>query len=133
MKRNLFLLAIIVLFLTACQLQTDSQKKIQDLEFLVVEEGKVPEKLSQVLEEKKKEPFKLTFQDQGNLYLCAGYGEQPTGGYSIAVEELYLTENAIYFDVTLMGPSKGEALAETPSYPYIVVMTQDLELPVIFQ
>ena len=133
MKRNLFLLAIIVLFLTACQLQTDSQKKIQDLEFLVVEEGKVPEKLSQVLEEKKKEPFKLTFQDQGNLYLCAGYGEQPTGGYSIAVEELYLTENAVYFDTTLIGPGKGETLAETPSYPYIVVMTEDPGLPVVFQ
>ena len=133
MKRNLFLLAIIVLFLTACQLQTDSQKKIQDLEFLVVEEGKVPEKLSQVLEEKKKEPFKLTFQDQGNLYLCAGYGEQPTGGYSIAVEELYLTENAIYFDTSLIGPSKEEQVAEVLSYPCLVARTEYVDKPVVFQ
>lgn len=133
MKTKLFLLAIIVIFLSGCQIQTDSRKKIQDLEFLVVEEGKVPEKLSQVLEEKKAEPFKLTYQDQGNLYLCSGYGKQPTGGYSIGVEELYLTENAIYFDTILIGPSKGEILAETPSYPYIVVMTEDLDLPVVFQ
>ena len=67
------------------------------------------------------------------MYLCTGYGEQPTGGYSIAVEELYLTENAVYIDTTLIGPSKGETLTEMPSYPWIVVMTEDLELPAVFQ
>ena len=67
------------------------------------------------------------------MYLCTGYGEQPTGGYSIAVEELYLTENAVYIDTTLIGPSKGETLTEMTSYPWIVVMTEDLELPSVFQ
>ncbi len=132
MKR-LFFLGIIVIFLTACQAQTDSSKKIKDLEYTVVAEDMVPAKLAQVLEEKKKEPFKLTYQEQGNMYLCTGYGEQPTGGYSIAVEELYLTENAVYIDTTLIGPSKGETLTEMPSYPWIVVMTEDLELPAVFQ
>ena len=99
----------------------------------IVEEGKLPETLGQVIAEKKGEPFKLTYQDQENLYVCAGYGEQPTGGYSIAVEEFYLTENAIYFDTTLIGPGKEEKLTETPSYPYIVILTEDLELPVVFQ
>ena len=131
--RRVFLLGMIVIFLCGCQLQTDSREKVRDLEFLVVEEGKVPEKLLEAVEQKKAEPFKLTYQDQGNLYLCAGYGQQPTGGYSIAVEELYLTENAVYFDTTLIGPGKGETLAETPSYPYIVVMTEDPGLPVAFQ
>ena len=132
MKR-LFFLGIIVIFLTACQAQTDSSKKIKDLEYTVLAEDMVPAKLAQVLEEKKKEPFKLTYQEQGNMYLCTGYGEQPTGGYSIAVEELYLTENAVYIDTTLIGPSKGETLTEMPSYPWIVVMTEDLELPAVFQ
>ena len=132
MKR-LFFLGIIVIFLTACQAQTDSSKKIKDLEYTVVAEDMVPAKLAQVLEEKKKEPFKLTYQEQGNMYLCTGYGEQPTGGYSIAVEELYLTENAVYIDTTLIGPSTGETLTEMPSYPWIVVMTEDLELPAVFQ
>ncbi|MBQ8184646.1 MAG: protease complex subunit PrcB family protein [Lachnospiraceae bacterium] len=132
MKR-FFLLGMLVIFLVGCQFQIDSSKKVKDLDFTVVENEKVPEKLAQALEEKKADPFKLTYQDQGNLYLCAGYGEQPTGGYSIAVEALYLTENAIYFDTTLMGPGKDEVLTETPSYPYIVVMTEDLDLPAVFQ
>lgn len=131
--RKIFLLGAMVMFLAGCQMQTDSSVKVRDLEFSVVENGKVPEKLAEALEEKKAEPFKLTYQDQGNLYLCAGYGQQATGGYSIAVEDLYLTENAIYFDTTLIGPGKEETLTETPSYPYIVVLTEDLELPVVFQ
>ena len=75
----------------------------------------------------------MTFQDQGQLFICAGYGEQPTGGYSISVEELYLSENAVYFDTTLIGPGPGEQLTNTPSYPYIVVVTEDPQLPVVFQ
>lgn len=132
MKR-LFLLGMIIIFLTACQAQTDSSKKIKDLEFTVIEERQIPEKLAEALEAKKQEPFKLSYQEQGKLYLCAGYGEQATGGYSISVEALYLTENAIYFDTTLIGPSRGEALAETPTCPYIVVVTEDLDLPAVFQ
>ena len=131
--KKLFLLGVIVIFLAGCHLQTDSNKKVRDLDFTVIDEGAMPKQLLQVLEERKAEPFKLTYQDDGLLYLCAGYGEQATGGYSIAVEDLYLTENAIYFDTTLIGPVKGEPLVELPSYPYLVIATEDLELPVVFR
>jgi len=131
MKR--MLCVAMLLILTGCQMQTNSSRKIRDLEYTIVEEGKLPEKLGQAVKEKKGEAFKLTFQDQGQLYICAGYGEQPTGGYSISVEELYLTDNAIYFDTTLIGPGQQEQLTNTPSYPYIVAVTEDLELPVVFQ
>ena len=62
-----------------------------------------------------------------------GYGEQPTGGYSIEVDELYLTENAIVIDTELEGPEKGEPTGVEKSYPYVVVRTEYLEEPVIFQ
>ena len=62
-----------------------------------------------------------------------GYGEQMTGGYSIEVRELYLTENAIVIDTELKGPQKGEEVGVEKSYPYIVVRTEYLENPVIFQ
>ena len=35
-------------------------------------------------------------------------GEQPSSGYSIAVEDLYLTENAVYVDTELLGPDGTE-------------------------
>ena len=85
------------------------------------------------LEEKKKESFKLTYEAEDSLYLCVGYGEQATGGYSISVNELYLSENAIYFDTNLIGPEPSEPAAEAASYPYLAVKTAYLDKPVVFQ
>ena len=54
-----------------------------------------------------------------------GYGIQPTGGYSISVEELYLSTNAIYINTNLIGPMKGETVTEVESYPYLVVQIEN--------
>ena len=78
-------------------------------------------------------PFKLTYTDDQNLYRVVGYGEQETGGCSISVKELYLTENAIVADTELLGPESAEQAGTEKSYPYIVVKTEYLEEPVIFQ
>lgn len=87
-----------------------------------------------MVEEKKTQGFKMTYQDGGFLYICMGYGEQETGGYSIAVNALYETENAVYFDTTLLGPKPGEndGKKQSPSYPYVVVKTEMVEKPVVF-
>ena len=65
------------------------------------QEEKIPEELKTVIAEKGTEPFHLTYSDDQNLYISIGYGQQKTGGYSIAVDELYLTEDAIYVGTTL--------------------------------
>ena len=116
-----------VLFTSGCKVSKD------DLEFSVAVDSDVPEELRQIIEEKKAQPFKLTFNDEQNLYIVVGYGAQSTGGYSIAVKELYLTDNSIVIDTELLGPEKGENPAPETSYPYIVVKTENLENPVIFQ
>ena len=55
------------------------------------------------------------------------------GGYSIRVNELYMTENSIVIDTELLGPDKEEQAGANPSYPFIVVKTEYSELPVIFR
>ena len=77
----------------------------------------------------------MSFQDGNYLYLCVGYGQQETGGYSIAVNALYETENAVYFDTTLLGPEPGEdgGKKTSPSYPYVVIKTEYIEKPVVFE
>ena len=90
----------------------------------------LPKELKEIAEERKMEPFKLTYSDADALYICIGYGEQKTGGYSITVDELYLTDTAIYVETTLLGPGdKGSNKA--PSYPYIVIKTEALEENVV--
>ena len=107
-------------------------EKIKDLEFSVISEDKLPEELLSMIEEKKESPFKLTFQDQGFLYICVGYGQQETAGYSITVNALYETSNAVYIDTNLLGPGAEEKGKKAPSYPYIVVKTENVEKSVVF-
>ncbi len=124
---------LVVRILTACSVEKDDLEKVRDLEFTVVGEDDLPEELKNVIGEKKQAPFKLTYTDEQNLYIVIGYGEQQSGGYSILVRELYLTENAIVADTELNGPEAGEQTGAEKSYPYIVIKTEYLEEPVIFQ
>lgn len=129
----IFVTGCMLLLLAGCSVQTNAREKVRDLEYTIVEEGKAPEGLRPILEEKRQSAFKLTYEEEESLYLCVGYGEQETSGYSIAVNELYLSENAIYFDTSLIGPSREETVAETPSFPYLVVKTEYVDKPVVFQ
>ena len=119
--------------LSGCNVKKDDEEKVRDLEFTVVGEADVPQQLQAIVAEKRTQPFKMTFTDDQNLYIVVGYGPQQTGGYSIQVEELYLTENAIVLDTELLGPEKGEAAAPETSYPVIIIRTELLENPVIFK
>lgn len=112
----------------------DSLEKVKDLEFTVITEENVPEELLTIVEEKKEGGFKLTFQDNGFLYICRGYGKQETGGFCIKVDALYETENAIYLDTTLEGPVPGEEeKRKSPSYPYVIIKTELVDKPVVFE
>ena len=125
-------IAIMCLF-GGCSLTSTERIKLRDLDFTVLSEDKIPDELKTIVEEKKAENFKLTYSDKQYLYICIGYGQQETGGYSIAVNELYLTDNAIYVSTSLLGPDASEKSNKTPSYPYIVIKTEFLEQTVIFE
>ena len=128
-----YVICICMCLLGACSFGQSKTDKLRDLDFTVVSDDRLPEELKTILEEKKQSEFKITFQDGEYLYICMGYGQQQTGGYSITVKELYLTENAIYVDTDLMGPSAAEKITETSSYPYIVLKTEYLDKTVVFQ
>lgn len=118
-----------------CGKEKNPLEKIKDLEFTVMAEENIPEELLAMIGEKKEQGFKLTFQDNGFLYICRGYGKQETGGYSITVDALYETDNAMYFDTTLLGPQPGEAddKKQSPSYPWVVIKTEFVDKPVVFE
>ena len=120
MKQYFFVAMFVTcFFLYGCAAGAD--KKVED----------VPEELQKIIEEKKEAPFTLTYTDNECLYIVAGYGVQSTGGYSIEVPELYLTKENIVIDTNLIGPT--EKAVALKSYPYVVVMTEYRELPVLFQ
>ena len=132
MKKFLFLIWTILL-LTGCRVENQDMEKQKDLDFTVLAPEKIPEELRSVLEEKKSEPFKVTYADDGYLYICVGYGEQESSGFSIAVEDLYLTSNAVCVHTELLGPGKGEETMPSGTCPYIVLKLEDLGMSVIFE
>ena len=127
------LMMLLLCLLTGCGVQTQDKERIKDLEFTVLDPENIPEELRNVLEEKKAEPFKVTYEDEGYMYICVGYGEQQTSGYSIIVKDLYLSANAVYVNTELLGPGNGEETAAATTCPYIVLKLQDLEQPVVFE
>lgn len=111
----------------------EAEGKIRDLEFTVVNPEEIPEELAQTIEENKKTEIKMTYESDKYLYLIRGYGEQQTGGYSIAVSQCYLTKNGIKVHTSLIGPTHEKKIQQEPSYPCVVVKLPFMEEPVSFE
>lgn len=135
MKRILstILSICILIALCGCSAKELATEKIRDIDFTVVKEEDIPEELMTKIQEKETTPLKLTYADQGALYIAEGYGEQPTSGYSIEVKECFETKNAIYLHTNLLGPAKEERIVEKATYPYIVIKMEFIDKNVVFQ
>lgn len=122
-----------ILFLTAgCVSRPQKTRKLRDLDYVIVDKDLIPAELQLLIEENKSMPFKLTYSDQGKLYIAEGYGAQPTTGYSVEVNGLYETEDAIYIHTNLLGPGKEEETQEISTFPYVAVQLDALEKKVMF-
>ena len=132
-KITLIFCICICALIAGCSTKKNDREKIRDIEFTVVADEDVPEELKTLIEEKKQSELKMTYKTEEYLYIVRGYGEQKTGGYSIAVNECYLTSNAVYFKTNLIGPDKTTEIPEAASYPYVVLKMEDLDKAVVFQ
>ena len=121
-----------VLVLAGCIARQEQGAKIRDLEFTVLDEADVPEELAVLIREEKEKAFRLTYEDQGELYIAEGYGRQPETGYSVRVDALYETEEAVCIHTTLLGPAAGEETREIPVFPYVTVRLESVGKEVRF-
>lgn len=133
LSRTAVCLLLLCFIVSGCGIGSGKTTKLRDLDFTVVSEELLPAELTQLIEERKEEAFQITYSDEDYLYLCAGYGRQETGGYSIAVDELYLSDDAIHINTSLLGPGPEEQKGNSPSYPYIVVKLEYMDKTVEFK
>lgn len=131
-KVGVLVLAVCTMFVVGCSITDSSKEKVADIDFTVVTEEQLPKEVKDVIEEKKAEEFRVVFTAEENMYIVVGYGMKETSGYSIAVKDLYRTENAIRIDTNLIGPQKGETINEEATYPYIVIMIENMDMPIVF-
>ena len=138
-KRVTALLGLVMLLVigsmvfTGCRRENEQEEKLEDLEFTVVGERDTPERLREMITQKKTAPFKLTYTDGQDMYIVIGEGPQKGGGFSIIVNELYRTENSLVIETELLGPEKGMDAGTEESYPVLIVKTGCYEEPVVFQ
>lgn len=123
---------LLIFMLTGCVSRPQKTEKMRDLEFTVMSKEDVPEEFQEQILQHQDLPFRLTYTDQGRLYIAEGYGAQLKTGYSVEVEGLYETSNAIYFHTNLLGPEKGEETKEVTTFPYVVVMLDAIDKTVVF-
>lgn len=138
MRRLVYLVLLLTIIITAlgltgCKAEDTDVKKIKDLEFTVVEDADLPGELKEIIDEKKEEPFKLSYSNKDYLYIVVGYGKQNSGGYSISVDDLYLTSNAIYINTNLIGPTQNDLVSQGVTYPYVVVKLEFMDEKVVFE
>lgn len=129
----LLLIIVITFGLVGCKKDEAEIKKLKDLDFTVVEDADLPGELKEIIDEKKDKPFRLHYSNKDFLYIVVGYGKQNSGGYSIAVEKLFLTDNAIYINTNLIGPSQDDLVTQGASYPYIVVKLEFIDKKIVFE
>lgn len=116
--------------LTAAEEETDTV--VEKIDFTVLRQSEIPEELAANIESRKEDPFKIAYTDQGYTYIAIGYGSQPTGGYSIRVEECYITETNLCVKTKFLGPETNRDLVQTITYPYIVIKVEDRGLEVLY-
>lgn len=134
MQKIIPLILLAAVLFAGCGIsKEESSDKISDVDFTVVEDIDIPDEVKEVIEERKANPFQVAFVTGDAAYIIVGYGEQPTGGYSITVDELYLAEDGIHVNTTLVGPEKDATVDSNPSYPYIVLKTEATEEEITFE
>ncbi|MCD8130733.1 MAG: protease complex subunit PrcB family protein [Lachnospiraceae bacterium] len=132
-RYSLLLLAVcicVMALLTACsvsEVNSGAGEKVEDLDYTILDEDRIPEELLPLIEERYEEAFQMTYTDNEYLYVCIGYGKQDNSGYTIVVNDFFLGENGVLVDTSLLGPAAGEERINEAQYPYIVLRTEAFE------
>lgn len=139
-KKNWIGIVVLVIVLSTwlaplcgCGIIKKDSDKVSGLDYTVVEDQDLPVELKKLIDSKKENTIRLTYATKDYTYIVAGYGTQPTSGYSIRVNDIYIGTNAIYVDVDLLGPESGEQVTELPTTPYIVLKIEKREESVVFR
>lgn len=127
----LFTVSLVVIVLMGCNVVEDRTQKIRDIPFTVVPESEIPKVLAEKIQQNLSIPFKMSYVDGEDMYICIGYGAMQSGGYSVTVDELFLTANAIYVDTTLLVPE--ERTEGITTYPYVCIKMEYIDKRVVFE
>ncbi len=111
----------------------EDEAQAPDLAYEIVEKSKIPQKLAEKIQQEQKEKFGFSYRNGEEMYIAFGFGEQPTGGYSIQVVSVKDMGSKIVVEARLIPPQAGEVTPQSVSYPYLVLLTKDTGAEVQFR
>lgn len=127
------MLTAAALLSSGCSARRADREKTGELEYETVDGPELPETLRQKIEKEKDEPFLLAYGDGRRLYIALGYGEQESGGYSVRIEEVYETEDAVCIRTCLTGPDEGEEVLREADYPWAALEADYTEKRILWE
>lgn len=119
-------------YINGCNVEDIDREKIRDLEYEILEEENIPEEVYEQVINDMDEFCRKAYVCSDVLYIVVCYGAQPTEGYSIEVDYLYESSNAVLIETTLKGPSGMDKVTEELSYPYVVLKVENVDKTVVF-
>lgn len=129
---TIILSVVLATYINGCNVENIDEEKIRDLEYVIVEEEHIPEEVYEQVIADQDEFCRKAYVCSDKLYIVVCYGAQPTEGYTIEVNQLYESSNAVIVETTLKGPSGMDKVAEVITYPYIVLQVENVDKTVVF-
>lgn len=126
-----FLLVIVgtILFFKVTKID---KKRVSDIEYKILLEEEIPEEIFEEIETYKDKNMQCSYICSDKLYIVVCYGMQNVSGYTVEVNDLYESSNAIFVKTTLKGPASLKDAKEECSYPYVVIKLPISEKKVVF-
>ena len=123
-RGRVLLAAVILMLLASCRITDVSEGERKELSYAIVKPGDFPPEIDQILRRKKESAFQMAYESGDDLYILRGYGKQKSGGFSIQIEEVSKSENAVFrTDKTRRTCRKGGA-ERRRLLPYVVLKTK---------
>ena len=112
------LLLFLALTVSGCRIVSTEGGERQAVEYTVLRGEALPPEVERLIREQEGQAFQMTYK---------------SGGYSIQVEEVSVSDSALHFRTRLIGPATREEQKGESSLPWLVVKTEDPGLPVVFE
>ena len=103
------------------------------VEYTVLRPDAIPPEVAEVIQEQGDAAFQMTYISSGYLYILRAMGARNPEATASRWRRVTSTEEAIHVRTCLMGPETEEEQKGEGSTPYLVIKTEDLKLPVIFE
>lgn len=129
MRKGIILLLLFgMILMIGCQARKDISQNQLPYDLVIINEA--PELLQDKILEEKETPFAFMYVQGKDLYIAVGYGEKPSGGYSIRIVSIQEEEDRIKVITELISPKPDEVVVTVLTYPFVIIKTKDMGVPV---